>query len=722
MRWALACLLAVGLAGRPAEAVEPTGGYVTIQRAFLREEFDVVTSLAEQFLQQHPGAPEAARVWLWMALSLDRLQRTGEALNDLDRLKARLAPEDPLWAEVLFWEGEVSRMSFQMVRAKLAYQRLLERYAGSVWTSQAQMGLGLIYLHQQAFETALQHFHEVALQHAGTPAALDALLFEGLCRLRLSQFSDAANVFELLIPQLNEPGVTAQAAFYLGESESGLGRYEDAARAYQQSIASAEASSWAELSQFGLGWAAYKLGRCEPSVGAFERYLAHTPSGGHRTEALFTQASCFMQLGRVNDALNRFEQIVSTDPNHALALESGLILVDAYTKQEQFDLAKGLLHLLLQHHTDERSRSRVQLPLGAIALAQGNAAQARTIYRLAAESGQPAIRQAVLNGLGDVDLFLGELPTARSFYEEAIRADGDPAIGSPPQNVGGEPSQVPPRPGGVGFHTPRAAYAAYQIGRISLQLGKIEEAVTIFQRLLDHPDAALADDARMALAIAYLNQRREDAARQLLAGIRRQRPDSPVSARAAYYEALLALGANDEAAAKALCQETIDRSPDSEEAFDARILLVELQGRVRPAIELMEEFRRMYDTDQLPRRHRAKLAKRLGHLARSEQAYPDAIQWYQEAMRLLPLLGEEAAYRIGSCYEEGGDLPEALRWYQRSHQPPWRVRGQLAAAKLLERLERVAEAEAIYEELAREPIPEAKAIQERLAALRNEKE
>ena len=77
-------------------------------------------------------------------------------------------------------------------------------------------------------------------------------------------------------------------------------------------------------------------------------------------------------------------------------------------------------------------------------------------------------------------------------------------------------------------------------------------------------------------------------------------------------------------------------------------------------------------------------------------------------------------YRTASCYEEAGDVELAMEWYQRITQPPWRVRGQLAFAKLLERQDRVKEAQAVYERLAAEPIPEAQVVRERLAHLRGD--
>ncbi len=132
----------------------------------------------------------------------------------------------------------------------------------------------------------------------------------------------------------------------------------------------------------------------------------------------------------------------------------------------------------------------------------------------------------------------------------------------------------------------------------------------------------------------------------------------------------------------------------------------------------MERLRQAYETEPLARSQRGKLAKRLGDLARTQGSCAEAIAWYEEAAGLLPALSSEASYRAASCYEEAGDVELAMAWYRAIEQPPWRVRGQLAAAKLLERQGREAEAAAIYQQLAGEPIPEAELIRERLAALR----
>jgi len=368
-----------------------------------------------------------------------------------------------------------------------------------------------------------------------------------------------------------------------------------------------------------------------------------------------------------------------------------LILVDAYRQQERFTLAKQLLHTLLRRRLDTRGRAHVQLRLGAIALDQGNAAQAQTVYQLAAASVDPTIRQAALSGLGDVQIFLGDLEAAARLYEEAVKRSE---------------------------HTPVAMRAKYQLGRIHLQRRAFDEAAAIFRRLVEQAAPGLVEDARLALALTSLNQGATDTAHTALGAIRQQRPGSVAAARAAYYLALLMLEQGEEEAAERFCRETIARAPRADEAVDARLLLADLLARRTSVRDAIGWLSASSQSATVPWRHRARIAKRLGDFAREEGAYVEAIRWYDEAMRLLPSLRGEATYRIASCYEDGSDHELAMLWYHAVSQPPWNIRAQLSLAKLLERHDRLTEAKAIYEVLAREPIPEAGVVRERLAALR----
>ena len=688
------CLLVMAgilLPCAPGFADELTPGYLDVQQAFLREEFQQVAMLAEAFLSDHPAAPESARVGLWLALSLDRVQRTSEALKVLDRVKRHLNATSALWPEVLFWEGDMSRRVLETVRAKLAYQRLLEDDPQSTWAIQAQMGLGLVYLHQQAYELALGYFHEVALRRPTAAMAVQMMLLEGFCQLRLGRFNESYAILEPLSHRLSDPVMLAQATFYIGESLSGLGRFTEAVAAYQRTLQGPELSPWSGLARFGVGWAYYQQGRCEESLSAFNRYVSR---GGieRNIDMLFAQGTCLMQRGREEDARAHFDQAMAINPAHPLAIESGLAIAECDIRRERWKPAEALLQQLLHQRLTPTIRARVQLRLGAIALQQGDAVAAQRCFQDVPDVDEPALRQAALNGLGDASLLLGDVAAARHRYEESTHLAQEA--------------------------TP-AAYARYQLGRIQMQAGALEEAMAIFQRLAAHSDEAIANEARLALVLGYLREHEEELAKAQVESLRREHPHTSVAARAAYYQALFTLERNDTGGAEGLAQEAVDGAPRSDEALEARLLLIDLRSAEQSPQQAMAWVRQMAVAPSLPRLHRATLAKRLGELAQATGAYAEAIYWYDEAAGLSASLSGETGYRIASCYEEGGDLEIAIQWYDEIEEPSWRVRGQLAMAKLFEREERTSRAASIYAELAKEPIPEAKVAQERLAALRD---
>lgn len=676
-----------------AIAAEGSAGYYSVQRAFLQEDFQEVIALAQSFILQNPSAAEVPRVWIWLALSLDKLQQSNEALRELNRLKDRLPFRDPLWSELLYWEGDISRRALNVIRAKVTFQRLLDRYPDSPWAQQARLGIGLIDLHQQAFESALANFKQVALQDSSSPAGRDARLFAGVCHLQLKRYREAEEMLRPLVDEMKEPVALAQAAFYLGESLSSQSRFQDAIPAYERAIEIKQVPQWVAPAQFGLGWAYYRLERCEPSVKFFDQFLR---SGvvNHQTEAWFAEGSCLVKLGREDQALPLFERVLVRDRDHPLAAESGLIMADAYRRQGHAALAFNLLQRLLERPNDAAVKARVQLRIASLELDEGRADQAKAIYESILQPADAATQQARLSGLGDVALFYGDLTAAGKFYNESILRMPESSF---------------------------ARYASYQLGRIAMQQRAYDDAVSTFQRLSAAAEPAIADDARLALSLTYLNQSDESKALSALEEMRRRQPKSPAAARAAYYLALISANKNDMENAKRLCNETINKAPASDEAVDARLLIADLMAQQGPPREAAKWLRQQFKDSRLPERQRGKLAKRLGDLSRDEHRYAQAQLWYDEAARLLPALRVEMVYRIATCYEEGGDVELAMRWYRSVNQPPWQVRGLLALAKLLERDDRMLEARKVYETIKDLNLPESKIAVERLEALREER-
>jgi tetratricopeptide (TPR) repeat protein len=718
--WMLAAVLlgpavAVAQIARPSEDV-----YQQIQNAFLQERFDQVVQLVGLLRANPPaGDPKlygelskSGRVWLWYVLSLERLQRIPEALQEIDQLKTHLlagakargavidrpvevdAATSGLWPEVLFWEGEVSRKGYQMVRARRAYQRVLAGFGHSTWQPQAQLGLAFVLFHQQAYDEARRQAQDAQRRAPSPTIARQAKLLEGLSALQLKDFEASGRLLEELLRAAADGQTAAQLAFYLGEARSGQERFADAGRAYLRAMAADPGSSWARLARFGLGWASFQQGQCPESLQIFGAPARADPSWP-RVDLWFAQGRCSMAVQDPVAARERFEQILKMAPEHPLAAEAALSLAELFERQRLIADAERVLQPLLARPLTPEQQARAVLQMGALLLAQGRAEEAIRQFEQAARSDDPSLRQAALNGQGDVRFFLGDLDAAARAYEQAADARGGRRDG--------------------------ADYAAYQMGRVRVQQGRVKEAIDVFRRVADAGGPSLAADARLALAFALLSDGQADSARVELDVVRQRQPESLHATRAGYYLALLALRAGRIDEAAALCRAVIARAPLSDEAIESRTLLADLTASRSSTEQALADLRSAFTAEgggaPMTAAQRGRLAKKLGDLA-SESGQPgQAIRWYEQARQWLPGRQAELDYQMASCYEEAGDTELAIRRYQAIGQAPWAVRGQLAAAKLLERQQQWPAARAVYEAIVRQPVPEAKIAEERLTAL-----
>lgn len=725
----IGCLLtAIGFVGSVA-AEQTELPYGAIQAAFLREDFAQVVRLTQPYLEPVSLEPQAIRIRLWYCLSLERLQRANDALRELDRLKAALVTEataagggadrERVWPEVLFWEGEISRRAFQLIRARLAYHRLLSVYPNSMWRSQAQLGLGLVLFQQHAYDVARQQMAEVLRGNPPSWLAREAQVVQGLCELQVKEYGAAAARFRRLLTELLDPTIRAKTAFYLGESLTGLREAEAAMSAYDEAIRAEPHGAWARMARFGLGWSLFQQHRCRESLNAFADYrsTSATEADRQQPELLFAQGRCLLEVGRDREAAEQLETLRRMAPTHPLAIDAVLSLAEVLERQRRAPEAIALLAPVLNQPLVAAHAQQALLRLGALYLAQGDGANALEQFQRVPDDAEPSVRQAALNGQGDAHLSMGRPEEAMRCYERARALS--------PESTA-------------------ADYALYQLGRLKLQAGQISAAIGLFEQLMGPggaggparaelgeaggPPTALAADARLALAVALLSNAQPDQARNQLEQLRRDTPESAQAGRAAYYLALLALHEEDEDEATHWCDEVIRRVPQSDEAIQARLLLADMVIERGTPEQALATLPRVFEQLQLPSEalglssgardeYRGRLAKKFGDVAQQAGAYAQTIDWYELAWEALPALRGELDYRIASCYEQAGDVAVAAHRYQAIAQAPWQVRGQLAAAKLMERDQQWQEAMAIYTTITQQPVPEAKIAKERLALL-----
>jgi tetratricopeptide (TPR) repeat protein len=409
------------------------------------------------------------------------------------------------------------------------------------------------------------------------------------------------------------------------------------------------------------------------------------------TALLFAQGRCLMEQSEQDKAISFFEKIRIQDPEDSLAMDAAISLAQIFEEKQKISEARSLLEDVLDQAFDQSQIAQAHLRLGYIYLLEEKPQEAVVQFQLAQSVPGDELRQSVLNGLGDAEQMRRRLDEARRLYEDSRKISSVSSEG---------------------------LYATYQLGRLELGEGNVNDAIGLFDSISYSDKSSIADDANLALAFIYLNQADLKKAREHISKVDASKK-SPQSARAAYYLALVLLQEGNVPQSKISCEEIVKSYQGTEEALEARLLLADILATESSAREAFEGLLKdAYRIESFPPKLGARFARKLADLAHRSFDYKEAIRWYEVAGNSLAAYQGEIEYRIASCYEEAGDLEVAINRYRYIKDEPWRIKGQLAAAKLLEREERYLDAKRIYEEVSVAQVPESKIAQERLASLR----
>jgi tetratricopeptide (TPR) repeat protein len=490
----------------------------------------------------------------------------------------------------------------------------------------------------------------------------------------------------------------------------------DVARQQMQDVQLTAPPAWvAREAQMVEGLCDLQLKEYGAAAVHFRHLLGEAPDPATRAKAAFYLGEALTGLKETTPSLQAYHEAIEADPQSVWARLANFGLGWSLFQQHRCAESLKALDDYVTASGAEADRQQPELLFAQgrclLELGDDRAAVARleTLRRtspthplaLEAAISLAEARQASLNGQGDAHMAMGQAEEASRCYQQAW------AMG--PEKQGG-------------------SYALYQLGRLKLQAGKTDEAMESFRQVIDRGTPAQADplaaDARLALAAALLSNAQPAQARQELERLRTLAPESAQAARAGYYLALLAWHEDHDADAQRFCQDVIRRVPRSEEAIQARLLLADVAVEQGTPVTTLPT---LFDELQLPPEasvssgarddYRGRLAKKFGDLAQQARAHAHTIHWYELAWEALPEARGELDYAIAFCYEQAGDQPLAVHRYRAITQPPWQVRGQLAAAKLMERDQQWQEAMAIYKTITQQPVPEAKIAKERLALL-----
>jgi tetratricopeptide (TPR) repeat protein len=199
----------------------------------------------------------------------------------------------------------------------------------------------LFLVAQKAFEdgfydVAIRYINQLLTNYPDTKKRIQAKLLLGQCYFFKSQYLQAYDQFQSLLPHSEFKDATL---YWLGETllkgtdyKQAIAQYEKLIELYPQSIYTAQA-------YYSLGWTYFEQERYQKAVAAYQKLEKNFPENQLNEDAGFKIGESFYNLEQYDDAISHFRNYLKRYPNSARKAEAEFYTAEAYYYDEQYDKA-----------------------------------------------------------------------------------------------------------------------------------------------------------------------------------------------------------------------------------------------------------------------------------------------------------------------------------------------------------------------------------------------
>ena len=258
------------------------------------------------FLENHPDSPKARSARYGLAVALFRLDRLGEAAQELDRLVDdegfEFAPE------VLLLRGHCHMAAGENAQAADRFERLVNRFpdhasAGdaSALLAEARYRAGQYDRVDEAVRYLIEHFPQSPRRDRGE-------LMGGLGAIARGDYAAASERLGALLERSPKGQYADQAMLLLAQSMHRLGRLDEADSWYRRA-AERKGSAFAPQARLGLAHLAYGRGQGERASAGLDELIASGTLGQRQDEARLLRGRIALDAGELDHASTLFSQM-----------------------------------------------------------------------------------------------------------------------------------------------------------------------------------------------------------------------------------------------------------------------------------------------------------------------------------------------------------------------------------------------------------------------------
>ncbi|HET6880938.1 MAG TPA: tetratricopeptide repeat protein [Pirellulales bacterium] len=378
------------------------------------KKYDAALKTLTAGLAAEPRGQQAADTLLTLALVKRRLNKPAEAKSHLNQLITQFA-DSPVLDRAHFRLAEDAYAAGDTATAQAEYKTVLEKFPNSSLAPNALLGLAWLQLGGRDFSGAVATLDSLLAKYGNSDLAARARYARALAREELKQFGPALEDVQAYL-QTNPPGSDrSDARYVLGLCQAGLNQPQEAVKTFRAILADDAKYQGADKVLYELGWTLKSLDDNEQATDSFRRLAKNHPQSPLAADSLYHLAEGEYRAEQYAAAAADYYESMQKAGKTPLGERAAHKLGWAYFRQDLFDKAQQSF-----------SYQRATWPQGSLVddaifmeaeslFKQGKYAEALPLYRQVKNpSGQDFLVLALLHaaqGQGKLNDWQGSLAT-----------------------------------------------------------------------------------------------------------------------------------------------------------------------------------------------------------------------------------------------------------------------------------------------------------------------
>ncbi len=416
----LACLLI------PASALaDKAGDDFNLGVALYRSQrFELAADTFDQFLKEFPEHPRANLSRLYLALTLDSLEKYAPAREQFAAfLKAD--PESKNAAEARYRIGECSYYLRDYPAAIEQLTSYLEKHPGHSRRDWANLFLGESYVALQQWAKGEAILSLLVKSEKTTASVLpDAKLSLGIALEGMKQLPEALQQYKSLAAE-TKSALASRAMLRIGAIQFAAEQYPECAATYDALLASYPNGVQVASANLGAGMARYRMKEFEPALKHFRAVPKDSTSAA---QAILMAATSLRELGRIEESRLEFAEALKAAGDSPLAADILFQQAQMERTGAGRELAAQLFEDIADRWPDSGRTAECLFNASELRLELNNSERAERLFgRLNKEFPDVAKKPREQVLLGRLFLKRGDLEKATDILQKTTDAIKDPA-------------------------------------------------------------------------------------------------------------------------------------------------------------------------------------------------------------------------------------------------------------------------------------------------------